>query len=59
LRESIQCPWLPGDLPFYERGMAFARDGLGEQEFARAWAEGRAMTPEEAIALALAEMATM
>ena len=32
---------------------AVARAGLGEESFAAAWAEGRAMAPSEAMALAL------
>ena len=35
--------------------MAAARAGLGEKAFAAAWAEGRAMTREEAVAYALEE----
>jgi predicted ATPase/class 3 adenylate cyclase len=35
--------------------MAPARQALGEEEFARAWAEGQAMTLEQAVAYALSE----
>jgi DNA-binding CsgD family transcriptional regulator len=34
----------------YERSVAATRAQLGEQAFAAAWAEGRAMTPEQALA---------
>jgi hypothetical protein len=37
----------------YERHVAAARDQLGEEAFAAAWAEGRAMTLEQAVAYAL------
>jgi predicted ATPase/serine/threonine protein kinase/DNA-binding CsgD family transcriptional regulator len=34
----------------YERMVSIARTQLGEQAFAKAWAEGRTMTPEQALA---------
>ncbi len=37
----------------YERAVAAARAGLGEERFAAAWAEGRAMPVEQAIEYAL------
>jgi DNA-binding CsgD family transcriptional regulator len=37
----------------YERDVAVARMALGEPFFAAAWTEGRAMSPEDAVALAL------
>jgi predicted ATPase/DNA-binding CsgD family transcriptional regulator len=36
--------------PFYQRTLTEARTQLGEESFAALWAEGRAMTPEEALA---------
>jgi hypothetical protein len=39
----------------YERGVAAARTTLGEEAFARAWAEGRALSLEQAIIFALEE----
>ena len=39
----------------YDRGVESARDALGEEELAAAWAEGRAMGVEEAISFALEE----
>jgi hypothetical protein len=39
----------------YEQGVAAARAALGEAAFVAAWAEGEAMTPEEAVAYALVE----
>ncbi len=34
----------------YEQAVAAALTQLGEKDFASAWAEGRAMTPEQALA---------
>jgi predicted ATPase/DNA-binding CsgD family transcriptional regulator len=39
-----------GEHANYERMKASARAELGEQAFAQAWAEGRTMTPEQALA---------
>jgi predicted ATPase/DNA-binding CsgD family transcriptional regulator len=36
--------------PFYERTLTEARTQLGDQTFAALWAEGRTMTPQEALA---------
>jgi len=36
--------------PSYKRTLAAARSQLGEESFAALWAEGQAMTPEEALA---------
>jgi non-specific serine/threonine protein kinase len=41
------------DRALYERSLAAARARLGEEAFAAAWAEGRAMTPERAVEYAL------
>ena len=35
---------------FYEQSLASARAGLGEAAFVAVWEEGRAMTPEQALA---------
>jgi predicted ATPase/class 3 adenylate cyclase/DNA-binding SARP family transcriptional activator/Flp pilus assembly protein TadD len=43
------------DRPEYERCVAVARAALGEEAFAAAWADGRAMSLEEAVAYALKE----
>ena len=47
-----------GDLPEFERYKASAREALDEASFETAWAEGQAMTHEEAIAYALEESAS-
>jgi ATP/maltotriose-dependent transcriptional regulator MalT len=39
--------------PFYERDIATARDALGEAAFAAAWAEGEALSADQATAEAL------
>jgi ATP/maltotriose-dependent transcriptional regulator MalT len=50
LREAIGVPIWPVDRPGYERLVADVRTNLGEKAFAAAWAEGSAMTPEQALA---------
>jgi hypothetical protein len=42
------------DRPTHERALAAARQGLSEPAFAVAWAAGRALSLEQAIAEALA-----
>jgi hypothetical protein len=44
LREAIGAPLQPVEWADYEQAVATARDHLGEETFASAWAEGRAMT---------------
>jgi hypothetical protein len=45
----------PPDRPVVDRAVAATRRSLGEEAFAAAWAEGRAMTLEQALAYALDE----
>jgi hypothetical protein len=52
-RERIGAPLPPGDRPLYDRHLARARADLDETAFDAAWAEGRAMTLDEAVAYAL------
>jgi predicted ATPase/class 3 adenylate cyclase len=54
LRQAIGCRSAPAARATYERAMAAARAQLGDEAFAAAWAAGRAMTLEQAIAEALA-----
>jgi hypothetical protein len=42
---------LPTDSIEFERNVVLAREELGESDFSAAWAEGQAMTTEQAIAL--------
>jgi non-specific serine/threonine protein kinase len=49
LRETLGSPLPPADRPDYDRGVAAARTGVEESAFAAAWAEGRSLTPDEAI----------
>ena len=52
--EEIGSSMQPSQNPRYETYVAEIRDQLGEETFAAAWAEGRAMRLEDAIASALA-----
>lgn len=53
LRETIGSPGASQDRAVHERGMAITREALGEETFEARWAEGRRMTPDEAIDFAL------
>ena len=53
LRQVIGFPKHPSDQSEYDRNVAASRSELGEKEFATAWAEGRAMSMEEAVEYAL------
>ena len=56
LRSEAGSPLPPKDRPYYDRRVAAARTGLGDDAaFDRAWKEGCALTLEQAIALALEE----
>jgi len=50
LREAIGAPRSPFDRVSYERAVVAARAQLAEKDFAAAWAQGRTMTPEQALA---------
>ena len=49
-RDANSIPIQPVYRAEYERSVAATRAQLGEQAFADVWAEGRAMTPEQALA---------
>jgi predicted ATPase/DNA-binding SARP family transcriptional activator len=53
LREAIGAPRSPTEQAAHERDLAAVRARLGEEEFAAAWASGRAMPLDTAIAFAL------
>lgn len=53
LRDTISAPLRPVDRSDVERDVADARAALGEEAFAAAWAQGRAMTLEQAVEYAL------
>jgi non-specific serine/threonine protein kinase len=57
LLDAIGASWPPNYVAGRERTMAAIRTALGEEAFAAAWAEGRALSLEEAIRYALAEEA--
>jgi predicted ATPase/DNA-binding XRE family transcriptional regulator len=52
-RETLNAPMLLFQRHFNERGVAALRAQLDESAFTSAWAEGRAMTLEQAVAYAL------
>jgi non-specific serine/threonine protein kinase len=52
---GIQLPPLASSVMRYEARLTGARDRLGEAAFDEAWAEGKALTPEEAVEYALSE----
>ncbi len=51
-REAIHLPMQPGERAQYERNVAAVRAILSEEVLKAEWAEGRALTLEQAIALA-------
>src|SRR5436853_427788 len=55
LHEALHIPVPYCSRADHDRAVAAARAALGEEAFAAAWAEGRAMTLEQAIAFALQE----
>jgi tetratricopeptide (TPR) repeat protein len=58
LRRTLRSPVLQEERELYDREVADLRAALGEGGFAAAWAEGRAMTLEHAVAEALEEKET-
>ena len=46
----LAVPIPPVERADYERSLSAARVHLGERAFAAAWAQGRSMTPEQALA---------
>jgi predicted ATPase/DNA-binding SARP family transcriptional activator len=55
MREAIGAPVPPKEQTRYKREMDRVRAQLGAEAFDRAWAEGRAMTNDQAVAYALDE----
>jgi predicted ATPase/transcriptional regulator with XRE-family HTH domain len=53
LRQQIGSTVPPWAQPGLDRTLRLAREGLGEDAFGQAWAEGKAMTLEQAISYAL------
>jgi predicted ATPase/class 3 adenylate cyclase len=54
LRKQIGAPAPPSERPRHEREVAAARAAIGDDAFERAWAEGSAMTLEQAMDYAVA-----
>ncbi len=57
IEDLAALPHAAADRSFFERRLAEAREGLEERRWEEAWAEGRAMTTEEALQYALAKNA--
>ena len=53
LRENINIPMTPPEHVEYDREVSDLRANIDEAAFSKAWAEGRALTMEQAIAYAL------
>ncbi|MGH2730176.1 MAG: BTAD domain-containing putative transcriptional regulator [Actinomycetota bacterium] len=53
LREAIGAVLPAAERAVHEEDLASVRAALGDEDFSRAWALGRAMTPEQAAAIAL------
>jgi predicted ATPase/class 3 adenylate cyclase/DNA-binding CsgD family transcriptional regulator len=49
MREAMGTPLPPVERPAYEGSVTAAHNHLGEKYFATAWAEGRTLTPEQAL----------
>ncbi len=58
LCEVLEFTFAPYEQPRYDLMIASVRAALGDVAFAAAWAEGRAMSLEQAIAYALEPAAT-
>ncbi len=56
LRLQAHTPMPPDEQPIFESVIALARSRLPEQQFTAAWQQGLALTMEEGIILALAEL---
>jgi predicted ATPase/class 3 adenylate cyclase len=54
LMTAVGASMQASDMPDYEAGVACAREAVGEAEFKRLWAEGRAIDSARAVELALA-----
>jgi hypothetical protein len=58
IRESIGAAHNPSMVPEFEQLLAGVRDALGEPAFSQAWDAGRALSIEQAVALALEDTAS-
>jgi hypothetical protein len=53
LREELGAPIPPSERGRYETGLDMTRSALGDEAYAKAWAAGRALSLDEAVAEAL------
>jgi tetratricopeptide (TPR) repeat protein len=54
VRAAADLPWVPGEFAHYEQLVAALHSALDTEAFAMAWAEGRDLSIEDAVTLALA-----
>jgi hypothetical protein len=57
-REALGVPLAPATRSDQDQALRALRAALGEEGFAAAWAEGQALSLEEAVALALQDSAS-
>ena len=58
LRDRLGAPVAPWELPAHERDLATTRAALGPARFTAAWEAGAVLTPEQAVAEAVADPAS-
>ena len=56
LRETLGFPVPPAEREVYDRAVASMRSSMGEHAFSEAWAQGRAMSAEDAVTAALEDV---
>jgi hypothetical protein len=54
LRDRAPAPMAAYERPEYEKEVGLVRDGLSDAEFSEAWAEGAALSMDQAVGLAMA-----
>ncbi len=59
LRKTSEAPLPPVYRANYDHAVATARGLLGEQAFTAAWAEGRSMTPDQALAARISKVGSI
>ena len=57
LRQTMRTPRPPDEQAWYNQTLATAQQALGNKRFEQAWATGTSLMPEEAVMLALSDLA--